>query len=100
MNWKYHIKSYRRDALGSFEAALEAKADTWFLFGDQGEDRRVFGVFSTRRGAEDCADKLTRGVMGEQYRGILVGSQDYKEMLKERAEDGRLRQDRDTGIDR
>jgi hypothetical protein len=50
--WEFFIKSYQREGLGSFQAAEEEVADTWFLFGKNGDEQRVFGLFESRTDAE------------------------------------------------
>jgi hypothetical protein len=110
--WVYRIEAYRwTPADGAWKQAQEANADTWFLFGQRGEARRVFGVFSSRIGAQDAAHKLLDGRMGEEYRGLLDHgpgrnvmvenkAKDYAEMIAEASQKGPAMTNKDTGIDR
>jgi hypothetical protein len=55
--WQYRIESFRwipRQA--AWEPAPESAANTWFLWGEKGEDHRCFGVFSSRADAERGLD--------------------------------------------
>jgi hypothetical protein len=70
----------------------------WFVFGDKGDNRRVFGVFSSRVGAQDAVDKLVSGRLGEQYRGTEA-PQRYADMLAEAGRHPAV-SDKDKGIDR
>jgi hypothetical protein len=60
--WSDRIESYLwNHGEASWTPAKETEANTWFLFGEKGEDQRVFGVFSSRVGAQDALAKLEHG---------------------------------------
>jgi hypothetical protein len=103
--WKHRIEpfSWKRGEGASWERATDADADTWFLFGDKGDDRRVFGVFTSRLRAEDTVRRLVRGDMGKQFKGMFVdglnsGLQAYIQTAAERFEEAPATTDK--GIDR
>src|SRR5581483_11592116 len=81
-NWVYRIESYRWEGLGSWNKSSEAEANTWFLFGEKGENRSVFGLFSSRAGAEDAAEKLATSRMGEEYKGIMANPGEKNPLLE------------------
>jgi hypothetical protein len=70
--WQYRIAPHRkRPGEFTWEPATDGTADTWFLFGEKGEDRRCFGVFSSRAGAEQALE-VVRNRQTERHkdRGI------------------------------
>lgn len=79
--WVYRIEAYRWKGFdGAWERANDANANSWFLFGQKGEDKRVFGVFESRLGAEDAANQLANGQLGDKYRGAIKdGPEDFFE---------------------
>ena len=57
-SWEYRVEPYRANGPGEWSPADETTADTWFLFGKKGNDERIFGVFSSRVGAEAANEYL------------------------------------------
>jgi hypothetical protein len=68
--WEYRIEAYRRiPGECAWEPAKDDTADMWLLLGDKGEDRRCFGAFSSRAGAEH---------------GLEIAKKHHREQGKER----------------
>jgi hypothetical protein len=56
-NWQYRIESFRWiPSEGAWKPAPESAADTWFLWGEKGDDHRCFGVCTSRADAERALD--------------------------------------------
>lgn len=103
--WQYRIEAYRWDGDGAWTPVMECDADTWFLLGERKKDTRVFGLFSSRAEANDTAQKLASGRMGETYRGVvdqcLTNSDTSKSYDQMRADGAQLpASGGDKGIDR
>ena len=92
-SWEYRIEPYRAEGAGTWSPADETVADTWFLFGKKGDDERVFGVFSSRVGAE-AANEYLIDWADTQGRG----AKSYGQLLGEAAR--QPAKDNEKGIDR
>ncbi len=71
-HWHFHIEAYRWIGTeGYFTPVGEQEANTWFVVGDKGEERRFFGMFSSRFGAEDAIEKIELRELGKDFKAAL-----------------------------
>jgi hypothetical protein len=57
-HWTFWIESRRwMPGEGAWRAAPDSTADTWFLWGEQHDDRRCFGTFGSRADAEKSIER-------------------------------------------
>src|SRR5262249_40368908 len=71
-DWKYSIEPHKPGKEDfSWTPAAEAEATMWVGFRERGDDKRVFGVFPSRKEAEQTAKRIkARELKHEIKRGM------------------------------